>query len=71
MYPANELYPEGSINLYNAYLNASQRQHGYLILDLTQDTNVGLRFRTNVLPTDNCALTVYSDIGNEACEIKL
>ena len=42
MYLANELYPEGSFGLYNAYLDAKHRPHGYLILDLTQDTDDGL-----------------------------
>ena len=31
----------------------------------------GLRFQTNVFPTDKRPLTVYSDIGDEACENEL
>jgi len=70
MYLAQKVYPEDSLGLYNAYLDATQRPHGYLILDLTQDTNDGLRFLTNIFPTEYPPV-VYSDIGDEACEIKL
>jgi len=48
MYLSNKVYPEGSLALYNAYLDATQRHHAYLILDLTQDTDDGLLFRTNI-----------------------
>jgi len=71
MYLANKVNPEVSISLYNAYQDATQVPHGYLIVDLTQDTKDGLRFRTNVFPTNKYHLTVYRNIGDEACEIKL
>jgi len=50
LYLANQLYPEDSLGLYNAYLDASQEPYGYLFLDLTQNTNDGLRFRTKIFP---------------------
>jgi len=70
MYLANQVYPEDSLRLYNAYLDATQRPHGYLILDLTQDTIDGLRFRTNIFQEEYPPV-VYSDIGDEACEVEL
>jgi len=70
MYLANQVYPEDSLGLYNAYLDATHRPHGCLILDLTQDTDDGLRFRTNIFPTQYPPV-VYSDIGDEACEVEL
>jgi len=36
MYLTNQVYPEYSIGLYNAYLDATQQPHGYLTLDLTR-----------------------------------
>jgi len=39
MFLAREMYHEYSIGLYNAYLDAKQKPHGYLLLDLTQSTN--------------------------------
>jgi len=45
-------------------------RHIDTILDLTQDTDDGLRFRTNIFPTE-CPVVVYSDIGDEACSIEL
>ena len=59
------------MGLYNAYLDATQEPYGYLHLDLTQTKNDGLRFRTNILPYDIPPLTVYSYVGDEACEDEL
>jgi len=38
-YLAQQVYSEDSLGLFEAYLEATQRSNGYLILDLTQDTN--------------------------------
>jgi len=70
MYLANQVYTEDILGLYNAYLDAKQRLHGYLILDLTQDTDDGLRFWTNIIPAEYPPI-VSSDIGDEAGEIEL
>jgi len=70
MYLAKQMYPEDSLGLYNANLDATQRTHGYLMLHLTQDTDDGLRFRTNIFPEDYPPV-VYYDIGDEACEDEL
>jgi len=70
MYLANELYPDDSLRLYNAYPDATHRPHGYNILDLTQDSYDSLRFRINIFPTQYPPV-VYSDVGDEACEIEL
>ena len=51
-YLANQLYPEDSLGLYNTYLYTTPRPHGYLILDLTQDTDGGMPFRTNIFPEE-------------------
>jgi len=45
------MYPEDSIGLYNTYMDATLQRHDYIILDLTQDKDDGLRFRTNIFPT--------------------
>jgi len=44
MFLARQFYPENSASLYKAYLDATQRPHGYLILDLSHYTDDGLRF---------------------------
>jgi len=62
------VYPEDSLGLYNAYLDATHKPHGYLILDVTQDTDDGLRFRTNIF-AEEYPPVVYSDIGDEECEV--
>ena len=33
MYLANEVYPEDSLGLYNAYLDATERPPGYVIVE--------------------------------------
>jgi len=70
MYLAKQMYPEDSLGLYNAYLDATRRPHGCLILNLTQDTHDGVRFRTNIFP-EKYPPVVYTDIGDEACEVEL
>jgi len=70
MHLAQQKYPEVSTGLYNVYLGAIQRPHAYLILDLTQDTNAVLLFRTYIFPKEYPPV-VYSDIGYEACEFEL
>jgi len=67
---AQQLYLENNLGLYDASVDATQRSHIYLILDLTQGTDDGLRFRTNIYPTEYPTV-VYSDISDLACEIEL
>jgi hypothetical protein len=67
---ARQGYPENSDSLYKAYLNATSRPHGYLILDFAQDTDDRLRFRTNVFP-DQHPLVLYVAVNNETDKIKL
>ena len=71
MFLASQVYPEYSIVLYNAYLDATEEHHGYPLLDLPQDTNHGLRFRTNIFPNATPPFNVYSYVGDEARDIKL
>ena len=71
MYLADQRYPEDSLGLYNAYQNATHEPYGYLFLDLTQNTNDGLRFRTHIFPDDTTPLTFYSYVGDNAIEEEL
>jgi len=70
MYLANQVYAEDCLGLYNAKLDATHIPHGYLSLDLTQNTDDGLRFWTNIFPEEYPPV-VYSDIGDEACKVEL
>src|SRR5215469_3165304 len=51
-YLARQVYPENSESLYRAYLEATEKPHGYMIFDFAQDTDDLLRFRTNVFPDE-------------------
>ena len=68
---ARQVYPERSSNLYKAYLDATKRPHGYFILDLSQDTDNLLRFRTNVFPDEGPPI-IYAAVWEvERGEIEL
>ena len=77
MHLARQVYPENSNSLYKAYLEATERPQGYLVLDLSQDTNDLLRFRTNILPEtdippgERTPPIVYAPIEDGTSEIKL
>jgi hypothetical protein len=40
---ARQVYPENSNSLYESYLDATEKAHGYLVLDFAQDTDDKLR----------------------------
>jgi hypothetical protein len=56
--------------MFQAYLNATEATHGYLLLDLSQDTAISLRLRTSIFP-DEATLVIYADIGNASHKDKL
>ena len=56
---ARQVYTENSDSLYRAYLDATSRPHGYLILDFSQYTDDWVRFRTNVFP-DELPAVIYA-----------
>ena len=58
------MLPEDSSGLFKAYLDATKRPHGYLLLDLTQDSEDRYRFRSNVFPREHPPL-IYVAIDDE------
>ncbi|XP_048507211.1 uncharacterized protein LOC125500058 [Athalia rosae] len=49
---ARQVYPEDPRFVQEAYNDATNRPHGYLLLDLKQSTPENCRFRTDIFPTD-------------------
>jgi len=47
-----QVHPEGPNQRYKACLNSTKRSHCYLVLDLAQDTDHRLRFRTRIFPNE-------------------
>lgn len=45
-----QIYPENWKSLFEAYLDATEKPHGYMLFDLCQGTDNRLRFRTNIFP---------------------
>jgi len=70
MFLARHVYPESSNSLCKAYLDATRKPHGYLLLDLSHHTDDRLRFRTEIFPTEQTR--VYSPVDDdETCKIEL
>jgi len=68
-YLARQVYPEDSNGLYESYLDATRKPHGYLLLGLAQDTANFLRFRTNTFPSE--VTVVYAPLGDETDAVEL
>jgi hypothetical protein len=69
-YLARQVFPEDSDGLYKAYLDATQRPHGYLVLDLSQDTDDRLRVRTNIFPSEYPPV-IYAAVEYQKDKVKL
>ena len=44
------MFPGQTHYVTEAYKSATEKPHGYLLFDLTQDTPDNLRLRTNIFP---------------------
>jgi len=70
-YLARQVHPEDGDSLYKAYLDATERPHGYLILDFAQDTDDRLRYRTSVFLDEYPPIIYVPTKGDEADKIEL
>jgi len=55
---AKQMYADDYKMMVDAYRDATERAHGYILLDFKQDTPEVMRLRTNILPNEQ--LTVYA-----------
>jgi hypothetical protein len=67
---ARQMFAEDSAGLYRAYLDATKRPHVYFALDLSQDTDDRVRFRTNIIPDEHPPI-INAPIGDEKDNIEL
>jgi hypothetical protein len=51
-YLARQVYPENPRFIQEAFMDATNKEFGYLLFDLTQQTDDLYRFRTNIFSTD-------------------
>ena len=58
---ARQMYPGSSQFLIEAFQDATQEAHGYLLIDLKPSTEDKLRVRTGLLPTDKIVVYVQKD----------
>jgi hypothetical protein len=69
-YLARQVLPEASASLCEAYPEATQNRHGYMILDFAQDTKDPLRYRTNGFPSEYPPV-IYALVNDETHKIQL
>ena len=65
------VYPKHSVDLYDSSLHANSKPHGYLVLDLSQDINDFLRFRTEILADESPFPIIYAPVDYETDTIDL
>jgi ABC-type oligopeptide transport system ATPase subunit len=63
-----QVHPQNRASLYDAYLEATRKPHGYFILDFAQDTDDLLRYRTNVFPGEDPVC--YAQLEHETDKIE-
>ena len=66
-----QVYPKHSGDLYDSYLHATAKPHGYLVLDLSQDIKHLLRFRTEIFPDESPFPLIYVPVDYETDTIGL
>lgn len=64
------MYPEDSGSLYEAYIDGSNQPHVYFLLDLSQDTDDLIRFRTNIFLKEYPPV-IYAPVSDETDEVQL
>jgi len=60
---ASQVHPEGPNQLYKSYLKAKKKTPRLFVLDLAQDTDDRLRFRTHIFPEEYP--TFYVDVTDD------
>lgn len=72
---ARQVFPDNPKFVEEAYKDATTEPHGYLMIDLKQNTNDICRFKTKVFPCDeNCVVYVPKKgykYDNHCCEISV
>ena len=67
---AHQLSPEKPLFVQEAYMDATNKPHGYLLVDLKQSTPEVLRYRTNIFPHEALHQTVYLPINGKTSKLK-
>ena len=62
---AQKLFPKHSVDLYDSYLKATAKPHVYLVLNLSQDINDLLKFRSEIFPEESYLPLNYGPIDFE------
>jgi hypothetical protein len=66
-----QVYQKHSVDLYDSNQPATAKPHGYLVLDLSQDINVLLKFRNEIFPDESPFPLIYAPEDYETDTIDL
>ena len=66
-----QVYPKYGVDLYDTYLHATAKPHGYLVLDLSQDINELLWFRSEIFHDESPFPLIYVAVDYETDTIDL
>jgi hypothetical protein len=66
-----QVYPKKSVDLYDSYLHATAKPHGYFLLDLSKGINDLLRFRTEIFHDESPFPLIYAPLDYETDTIDL
>ena len=66
-----QVYRKHSVDLYDSYLHATSKPHGYHVLELSRDINFLLRFRTEIIPDESPFPLIYVPLDYENDTIDL
>lgn len=64
-YLARQVSPEDPKFVQDAYKDATQKAHGYLLIDLKQNTDDWYRFKTNIFPFDQHTVVYVPKKGSK------
>ena len=66
-----QVYPKYGVDLYDTYLHATAKPHGYHVLELSQNVNYLLRFRSGIFPDESSFPLIYSPVDYQTVTIDL
>jgi hypothetical protein len=66
-----QVYPKQSVDLHDSYLHSTAKPHGYFVLDLSQDINDLIRFRTEIFQDESLFPLIYVHVDYETDTIDL
>lgn len=65
---ARQVYPENTRHVHEAYLDATNKPHSYLVFDMTQTTPEAFRLRSEIFPGEGNFVYVPENASSEVSQ---